>query len=184
METYIRPVLPENVVVHQFAPDHLKGVELTDQAIVVIINRHPNKPYRDKFDGVNYTIPGGHIGEITFGAAQHFRERSVVPGSRNPETHKEDHFIAILNIDPPERCQPFTDEQAARIDAMPEALDRSADPSAFQLISAEVAHAAIAGISGTAKPVQEVTDESVRVAPKGSEAARMSKTGELRRERG
>lgn len=184
METYVRPILTPDVVVHQFAPDHLKGVELTPEAIVVIINRHPSKPYRDKFDGINYTIPGGEVGEITYAAAMHFRERSVVPGSRNPATHKEDHFIAILNIDPVERCQPFTDEQAALFDALPEAIDRSDDPTAFHVVSNAEVHASVAGLSENTRPVIEVTDKTVLVPPVGGEAARASKTGELRRPRG
>lgn len=78
----------------------------------------------DKFDGVDYEIPPGWF-EAPYGAVKHFQQRAVVPGSRNPETKKQVSYIAIPNVDPADRCIPFTPEQCAKFRGIPEAIDRT-----------------------------------------------------------
>src|SRR5687768_152815 len=103
-QIYNKPTLP-GVEIANLVPEGLAGTELTPKTRVVIINRG-NQVYHDKYDGRNYVVRPGYS-EVEFEAADHFRARSVVPGTRDPITGKQQHFIAILGIDPDHRCEPL-----------------------------------------------------------------------------
>jgi hypothetical protein len=93
--------------------------------------------YTDTFDSRHYIVAPGYF-EVELAAATHFKDRAVVPGSRNPETNFQASFIAIIGvvaptgtgfrvikpIDPPEDWEPFTDEECASYEIAFEALDR------------------------------------------------------------
>lgn len=94
--------------------------------------------YTDTYDSRHYIIAPGYF-EVELGAAVHFKERAVVPGSRNPETNFQASFIAIIGvvsptgsgykvvkaIDPKEDWDPFSDEDCATYEIAFEALDRA-----------------------------------------------------------
>jgi hypothetical protein len=127
---YVRPTLPPGVAVHSFVPEHGATEELTPEKYVFVLNRGVD-PVRDKFDGTDYVIPPG-VNEMPYGAAMHFRGRAVVPGSRNTETGKQESFLAILGIDKPEKCTPFSPEQCEAFGLRIEAIAREElmDPAA------------------------------------------------------
>jgi hypothetical protein len=114
---------------------------------------------RDTYDGRHYTIPPGRS-HIQFGAAEHFRNRSVIPGSRNPETSKQDRYIVLPRLrDSEDKCFAIDgaafSEQAAR----PEAIDRRTLTSAaarnvvVRQTDAEMARLGGAGIGlGSMRP--------------------------------
>jgi hypothetical protein len=53
--------------------------------------------YKDTYDGNHYVVAPGYF-TAPYGAAKHFQERAVVPGSRNPETQGQRSFIAIVGV--------------------------------------------------------------------------------------
>lgn len=110
-------VKPINLV-----PEHGKGTVLKPDTPVLCINRGI-RAIHDKWDGIDYIIPPGYF-EVAYGAADHFRNRAVVPGSRNPETGKQESFIGLVGIDRPERCEPFTPEQCEAFGLRVEAIAR------------------------------------------------------------
>jgi hypothetical protein len=73
-----------------------------------------------------------------YGAALHFKQRAVVPGSRNPETNSEASFLTILGVAEPttgglrivrrvddlEDWEPFSDDECREYGMSVEALDR------------------------------------------------------------
>jgi hypothetical protein len=93
--------------------------------------------YADTYDGHHYIIPPGYF-EVELGAALHFKDRAVVPGSRNPETNYQASFIAVVGvvaptpqgyrvlkpIDDPDQWPPFTDEECQAYEIAFEAIDR------------------------------------------------------------
>jgi len=132
--------------VSNLVPEGLGGTELTPKTRVVIINRSA-KPYIDKYDGRDYIVQPGYS-EVEFEAAEHFRLRSVIPGSRDPITGKQDHFIAILGIDPDHRCVPLDAAEQAKAEAAPEAIDRSSMDGAdrdVKVVSTQAARSRTAG---------------------------------------
>src|SRR5262245_7405544 len=122
--TYQKPELPAGVVVNNVVPSDLKAQELTPKTRVICINRG-SEPYVDKCDGRDYVFPPGYF-EVEYEVADHFRLRSVVPGSRDPITGAQETYIAIIGIDPPERCVPFSDVDQEHYSQAVEALDRGA----------------------------------------------------------
>lgn len=79
----------------------------------------------DKFDGIDYRIePGRFI--TTYGAAKHFQDRAVIPGTRNPEMGNQQSYIGIIGVDSEADCLPLTDDEVERFGAAREAIDRSA----------------------------------------------------------
>lgn len=124
MAVYKRPELPDGVKPVNLTPDGA-AQELEPKTRVIIRNRG-DQVYKDKFDGRDYTVPPGAVCEVEYEVANHFRERSVVPGSRDPITGKQEHFIAILGIDREERCQPLNAAEAAKAATAKEAIDREA----------------------------------------------------------
>lgn len=86
---------------------------------------------QDKFDAVDWTVPGPGLYEVPYEVALHLRARSVVPGSRNPGTGKQLSQIGIVRtswgdpIDPPAACEPFTEDQVSDFWSHVEAIDRA-----------------------------------------------------------
>lgn len=122
--TYKKPELPQGAKVSSVVPTELNAQELTPKTRVTCVNRG-SEPYVDKCDGRDYIVPPG-LFEVEYEVAEHFRLRSVVPGSRDPLSGAQENFIAILGIDPPEKCVPFSEMEQARADQAVEALDRGA----------------------------------------------------------
>jgi hypothetical protein len=121
-QTYKKPELPSGTKVNAVVPKDLNGVELGPKTRVVCINRG-DQPYFDKCDGRDYVVPPGFF-EVEHEVADHFRLRSVVPGSRDPVTGSQENYIAIIGIDPPEQCEPFTRAVQDKYEQSVEALDR------------------------------------------------------------
>lgn len=158
------PVKPVNLV-----PEGLGGEELTPKTRVVCINRS-DVTYVDKCDGRDYVCPPG-LFEVEYEVANHFRERSVIPGSRDPVSGKQEHYIAIVGIDPEDRCQPLSGGELAIAKAAPEALDRSGMSGAdkdVRVVPTQAARARTAG--GARRPQHEVSDPDAVKPPEGGEA--------------
>lgn len=165
--TYERPDLPAGATIAKLVSSDLKAQELTPKTRVIIINRG-REPYCDKYDGHDYVVPPG-LGEVEYEVANHFRERSVVPGSRDPQGRGQDVFIAVLGQDPPEKCVPFSDEECARYGVAVEALDRSnmeseADRSVVT-IKTSAARARTAGGSRRRPDISTQQNDSQSPAP-------------------
>lgn len=99
--------------------------------IVVCLNRG-RRPLLVTFDANHREIPIGYF-KTEYGAALHFQKKLVVPGTRNIEVGGHVSWIAILGsedgriqVDPPEMCVQFTDEELQSYGERIEAIDRSA----------------------------------------------------------
>jgi hypothetical protein len=121
-QTYQKPDLPAHATVNAVVPKDLKAPELGPKTMVTCINRGSD-PYLDKCDGRDYVVPPG-LFEVEYEVADHFRLRSVVPGSRDPVSGAQDTFIAILGLDPPEKCVPFNQADQQHYKTSVEAIDR------------------------------------------------------------
>src|SRR5262245_13119947 len=121
-QTYKKPELPAGTTVTSVVPTDLRAQELTPKTRVVCINRG-SAPYVDKCDGKDYVVPPG-LFEVEYEVADLFRQRSVVQGSRDPVSGAQDTYIAILGLDPPERCVPFSEAEQAQQAQAVEAIDR------------------------------------------------------------
>src|SRR5262245_32700215 len=120
--TYTKPELPSGTKVQSVVPIDLHAQELTPKTRVTCLNRGADV-YRDKCDGRDYVVPPG-VFEVEYEVAEHFRLRSVVPGSRDPVTGAQQTFIVIFGIDPPEVCVPFSDVENEQAAQSVEAIDR------------------------------------------------------------
>jgi hypothetical protein len=170
MQLYNKPTLPVGTEVVNLVPEGLGGTELTPKTRVVIINRSAH-PYHDKHDGRDYIVLPG-LSEVEYEAADHFRSRSVVPGTRDPITGKQEHFIAILGIDPEERCVPLTEGEQLQADEAPEAIDRTSMSGAdrdVKVVSTQAARSRTAG-GGTRRVRQSVEGNDGSAAPAGATA--------------
>jgi hypothetical protein len=143
--------------------------------------------YTDTFDSRHYIIAPGYF-EVELGAATHFKDRAVVPGSRNPETNFQASFISIIGVvastgngyrvvrrvDMPEDWEPFSDEECKSYEIAFEALDRAgmSNPierdvtvvgtqSAIAGKPSRVKGGVGAGRPGRNKVALEVTDDSI-----------------------
>jgi len=121
-QTYKKPELPSGTKVANVVPSDLQAQELGPKTRVVCINRGSGA-YVDKCDGRDYVVPPG-LFEVEYEVADHFRLRSVVAGSRDPVTGAQETYIAIIGVDPPERCEPFPPEVQEKYEQSVEALDR------------------------------------------------------------
>lgn len=155
--TYNRPTLPEGVQPLSLASSDLKATELTPKTTVLCINRG-DQDYVDKFDGKDYVVPPGYF-EVAYEVAAHFRERSVVPGSRNPVTGHQENYIAILGIDPPADCVPFSESEAAAQAAAPEGLDRSDMDPVDRDVKVVTTSSARARTAGKGSRTRDITTE-------------------------
>lgn len=114
--------------------------KLEPTSIVTLIFRG-GPPIVDKFDGRDYIVPPlpadvplwewqeatheASAWQVEFQVAAHLQTRAVVPGSRNPHTGKTESQLGIIEVDRPDRCEPFTAEELKKF-GLAEAIDRSA----------------------------------------------------------
>lgn len=159
METAVQQLVPESSGTILLTPERRvlcihRGRRLTDNGRPIPINpRHnPDDPktacvgdYTDTFDSKHYVVKPGYF-EVEYAAAIHFRNRAVVPGSRNPETGFQASFIAIIGVVQPTAAgfkvvkavddavtwDAFTDEECEQYEVAFEALDRSSMVNAIQ----------------------------------------------------
>jgi endonuclease YncB( thermonuclease family) len=167
MPVYRRPETPTKPA--NLVPEGLGGEELTPSTRVVCINRG-DTDYLDKCDGRDYVCAPG-LFEVEYQVADHFRTRSVIPGSRDPISGKQEHYIAILGIDPPEQCQPLSGGELDAAKAAPEALDRSGmsgPDKDVKVVPTQAARARTAG--GARRPQHEVSAPDAVEKPVGGEA--------------
>lgn len=122
--------------VQELKPQSSGALLITPETIVLCVNRG-REPLEDTFNSRHYVIQPGYF-SVQLGAAQHFKDRAVVPGSRNPETRWQASFISIIGvvvptrdglkvahqIDKPEEWDPFTDVECREYGHAVEALDR------------------------------------------------------------
>lgn len=123
--------------VQELVPQGSGEIALTPDREVLCVHRG-DEPYEDMFDGRPYKIAPGFF-KTQYGAARHFKERAVVPGTRNPETRYQASFIAIIGVvelrpdgtftvlkavDDPAEWTLFTEEERAEYRDAVEALDR------------------------------------------------------------
>lgn len=161
---YERPSLGPNIVVRNLSPQHQRGIKLEPETIVTVIHRG-DTPIEDKYDAVDYVIEPGYV-DMPYGAALHFQARAVVPGSRivaatgrSPDgivKPKQASFLGILNVDPPEKCRPFTEAECAAFDLNPEAVYRAPGEVVYEDARLAMAHSAVMNEVG----IDDVTGRS------------------------
>lgn len=178
-----------------------RGRNRTEQGMLIATNVRRGEPrlhderrpgvvyegdYVDTFDSRHYIIGPGYF-EVELGAALHFKERAVVPGSRNPETNFQASFLAIIGVVAPtgsgyrvvkavdhqDDWEPFSDEECASYEIAFEALDRANMSNPIERdVTVVGTSSAIAGkpsrvkggagpVTGRRKAAIEVTDDSI-----------------------
>lgn len=172
MAIYQRPSLPKDATVNDLAPVGKSGIELTPKTRVLIINRGSHD-YVDMYDARKYRVPPG-VSEVEYEVAEHFRLRSVIPGSRDPVLGKQEHFIAILGIDPEHRCAPLDAVEQSKADAAPEAIDRTSMDGADAEVKVVATSAARSRVAGGNRRVQQKTEtnDGKALAPEALEPTR------------
>jgi hypothetical protein len=114
--------------------------KLGPESIVTLIFRG-GPPIVDKFDGRDYIVPPLPEGvalwewqemthepsawQVEYQVAAHLQTRAVVPGSRNPHTGKTASQLGIVEVDRPDRVEPFTLQELKKF-GLAEAIDREA----------------------------------------------------------
>jgi hypothetical protein len=120
---YRLPEAPAGADIPNLQPDDLPKDLLLPATIVRGLNRG-RVPLLCQHDGRHYYLPPG-LFNCSYSAAQHFQQRLIVPGTRDPEVSTRTlSWIAIVGIDKPEDCQPFTAEQLKRFGEKTEGLAR------------------------------------------------------------
>lgn len=111
--------LPEGTEVASLLIQRMNETSLKPDSPVIVINRG-RKPLEMTFDGNHIPIPVGYF-ETEYGAALHFKDRAVVPGTRNLEVGGFISWFSILGssdgrvaVDPPEQCVPLKDSALRR----------------------------------------------------------------------
>lgn len=148
--------------VQELVPQGSGAIALTPEQEVLCVHRG-DEPYEDMFDGRPYAIKPGFF-RTQYGAARHFKDRAVVPGTRNPETRYQASFIAIIGVvelnpdgtfkvlravDDPSEWTRFTEEERAEYKDAVEALDRQ---GMVNPIDAEVTIMSTSGVRAGQKP--------------------------------
>lgn len=110
--------------VADLVPESADGARLTPDTAVLVVNRG-RAPLRAKFDGRDYVIPPGEV-IMPYGAARHFQQRLIIPGTRNPETGAVQSYLGIRGLDDDWMCLPLTDDECDRYGEAKEAIDRAA----------------------------------------------------------
>lgn len=148
MQGYSMPELPTGAMPINLVPEEDQKKTLTPETVVLCINRG-RRPLRETFDGRHYQIPAGpQTFFAPYGAAKHFQNRLIVPGTRVEGEGGYQSYIGILGIDAPEACEMFSAEEFAEQQARPEGLDRGAlDPDRrdVRLIPTSAARASAPG---------------------------------------
>lgn len=123
--------LPDGVEVSSLLIERLNETSLKPDSPVYCVNRG-RKPLELTFNGNHVVVPVG-LFLTEYRAAQHFKDRAVVPGTRNLEVGGHVSWISIigsedrrLTVDPPDTWEPFTDEELQRFGESIEAIDRGA----------------------------------------------------------
>lgn len=114
--------------------------KLEPESIVTLVFRG-GPPVVDKFDGRDYIVPplppdvplwawqemthDAAAFQVEYQVAAHLQTRAIVPGSRNPHTGKTASQLGIVEVDRPDRVEPFTPEELKKF-GLAEALDREA----------------------------------------------------------
>lgn len=119
--------MPEQLT--QLNVRRLNETTLRPDTPVVCLNRG-RVPLETTFDGNHIPIPVGHF-VTEWGAAQHMKDRLIVPGTRNLQVGGFVSWIAVLGsedqriaVDKPEDCLPFTDEELQAFGESIEGLSR------------------------------------------------------------
>lgn len=133
-------------------PAHKQKQELQPETPVICINRGPLE-LRDMWNADEYVIPPFAKFQVAYAAAQHFQKRLIVPGTRNPNMHDTSvplqvSWIAILGVDPPAACEPFSDEFLARFGSKSEAINREALTGADRDVQVRSTGELARGLSG------------------------------------
>lgn len=180
MDRYRVPVLAADDLPVSLLPESKQqGEALTPDTPVVIMNRGLGE-IRDTFDAQHYVIgPGPTKYWVPYGAARHFQERCIIPGTRALGAGGFQSYIAILGVDPPELCEMFDLATFQRQQAHIEALDRRAlDPD--RQTAKPVATSAIAGavsgqgVAGRRVEVYGGSRDDVLAPPEGGSIARQA----------
>lgn len=123
--------LPADVEPANLLIGRLGETTLKPDSPVYCINRG-RKVIKTTFDANHLEIPPG-LFETEYHTALHIQRREIVPGTRNLEVGGFVSWIGIYGstdfrvaVDPPELCEPFTDEQLQEFGEKVEAIDRSA----------------------------------------------------------
>lgn len=125
----------ENAPVTKIGPANMRPQPLTPETMVDVINRGFETLVR-KYDSHDYELPPHTEGlfQIPYGCALHFQKHTTVPGTRDVGSGVEQSYLGIVRnatngqlIDPPEFCEPFTEEQCRQFGQRIEAVARSSD---------------------------------------------------------
>lgn len=129
------------------------------------------------FNGENKTIPAG-LFVTEFREAQHFKDRLVVPGTRNLEVGGHVSWITILGsedqrvlVDPVEMHVPFTDEELQTFGEKIEAIDRSSVIGAGRNVTTMRTQTARAMSRSNFQGMRPQVDAGDQVSDAASEAA-------------
>mgnify|MGYP001581463998 FL=1 len=168
---------PEDVEVEDLTIARLNDASIEPTTPVICLNRG-RKPIEMKFDGRDRILPVGYF-VTEHGAARHFQERAVVPGTRNVEVGGHVSWFAILGttdkriaVDPPEMCVPFTDEELSAFGESLEAIDRKAMTGADRFVTPVRTQAARAmSRSQGAGGMRPVLDARTQVSDAAAEAS-------------
>jgi len=169
--TYAEPELPAGVKVQRLRPDHVPNLVLDSNTEVLVINRGPNA-LSLKWDGEDHRIPSHRetLIRMPYGAARHFQEKAVVPGSRDAQNlTAQESFLGIIGIDPEEACEPFTEEECARFALIPEAIAR--DRGEVDYVPMEKARRAMPNAANRGRGGRRGLDASAQATPAAADAA-------------
>lgn len=125
---YLPPELPRDAVVARLQPTDVPAQALSLDTLVKFINRG-HHTLDCQFDGQHYEIPPGWS-EVRFAAALHFRDRLIVPGTRDANNVLAvQSWIAIPGegdprLDAPATGVMFTDAELLEFGERTEGLDR------------------------------------------------------------
>lgn len=196
--TYEKPQIPAR----QVRAVQVKNTLEPETDVIVLFRGGP--PIVDMYDQKDYIVPPKPEGvdladwrtlihaaehfEMPYMVAQHLQGRSIVPGTRNPyDYRKAVSQLAILSVDPADRCVPFTEAQMAKFygeawrDGLAEGLDRSqmqgAERNAVVVPVKEVVEAAAAEGRDIDGQVEDAGDNQVlSPADAGDELANVARS--------
>lgn len=174
--------LPEDAEAEDLTEARLNNASIEPTTHVYVFNRGRRVLENMTFDGRHRDLPVG-LFVTEYGAAKHFQERAVVPGTRNVAVGGHVSWLGILGtvdrriaVDPPEMCVPFTDEELGHFGESLEAIDRSAMTGVDRYVVPVRTQAARAmsrsqGTGGMRAPFGNYVDASTQVSDAAAEAA-------------
>lgn len=170
-QTYRMPAPAADVA--NLVPESNDGNSLTPTTTVLCIHRGRHRIV-DKFDGQDYVILPGQF-MAPYGAALHFQNRAVIPGTRNPELGVQQSYIGIIGLDSDEMCEPLTDDEVDRFGAAVEAIDRSSltDPAdrTVTVLKTGAAAGRVRGQGGSKRPQIDTSAQASDAAREAAEHA-------------